>query len=654
MLRDPRVEGAGRQLRQRSGSACARPTSWLPDPEHLSRVRREPARRVSAGDGALPRSQLRDDRSILDLLSANYSFVNERLAQHYGIAGRLRRALPQSDVHRRRARRPARPGRHPDGDVVSGPHGAGAARLLGARKPARHAAAAAAARCPRSGTDERRRPRRCRSASRWKCIARTRRARSATCAWIRSASRWRTSTRSAAGARAATGCRWTRRPSSPTARRIDGVQGLRQFLLSTADSYVDTFVAKLLTYALGRHVDYRDQPAIRAHRARRGGRRLPLVGHHSRHRQEHAVPDEEDRVMMITKKALSRRTVLKALGATVPLPFLDAMVPALTALRQTPAQPALRFGAVYVPNGVIPGQVVSDRRGRGVRVLADAEAARAVSRSAARDQRPRQRAAAAAGRASVQQSRGREHALPDRRHAKPQPARRRVDRSDRGEGAEPGHVAAVARARAGIGGFRHVVRLRPQLRLHRHDCVGAARRRRCRWSTIPSAAFVRLFGDGASSDAAARRARMQQQRQHSRFAARRGGQPAQQGGRRPIARGSRGYLDSVRDVERRIQKAVAHNTEMPRVRSSGRRSRHVRAARQADVRPAAARLPGRRDARRHVHARAASSAAAPIRRSACRMRIIRSRITSAIRCAWRSARRSITTTCRCSRSSSRR
>src|SRR4029453_4902031 len=60
--------------------------------------------------------------------------------------------------------------------------------------------------------------------------------------------------------------------------------------------------------------------------------------------------------MMITKKALSRRTVLKALGATVPLPLLDAMVPALTALGQTEARPPLRFGAVYVPNGVIPGR----------------------------------------------------------------------------------------------------------------------------------------------------------------------------------------------------------------------------------------------------------------------------------------------------------
>jgi len=44
---------------------------------------------------------------------------------------------------------------------------------------------------------------------------------------------------------------------------IDGVAGLKAFVLKHEDSYVHTFVSKLLTYALGRHVDYRDQPAIR-------------------------------------------------------------------------------------------------------------------------------------------------------------------------------------------------------------------------------------------------------------------------------------------------------------------------------------------------------------------------------------------------------
>jgi hypothetical protein len=44
---------------------------------------------------------------------------------------------------------------------------------------------------------------------------------------------------------------------------IDGVAGLKAFVVKHEDSFVHTFVSKLLTYALGRHVDYRDQPAIR-------------------------------------------------------------------------------------------------------------------------------------------------------------------------------------------------------------------------------------------------------------------------------------------------------------------------------------------------------------------------------------------------------
>jgi len=59
--------------------------------------------------------------------------------------------------------------------------------------------------------------------------------------------------------------------------------------------------------------------------------------------------------MFITKKHLSRRTfLLGSLGATVALPLLDAMVPALTAQSRTAAAPAFRFGAMYLPNGVHP------------------------------------------------------------------------------------------------------------------------------------------------------------------------------------------------------------------------------------------------------------------------------------------------------------
>ncbi|PYV43258.1 MAG: hypothetical protein DMG09_00885, partial [Acidobacteria bacterium] len=55
--------------------------------------------------------------------------------------------------------------------------------------------------------------------------------------------------------------------------------------------------------------------------------------------------------MIITKKALPRRTFLRGMGASLALPLLDAMVPAMTALAATTANPVRRLGFVYVPMG---------------------------------------------------------------------------------------------------------------------------------------------------------------------------------------------------------------------------------------------------------------------------------------------------------------
>jgi hypothetical protein len=55
--------------------------------------------------------------------------------------------------------------------------------------------------------------------------------------------------------------------------------------------------------------------------------------------------------MIITKKALSRRTVLRGMGVTLALPLLDAMVPALS-MAATAAKPVRRYGFFYMPNGV--------------------------------------------------------------------------------------------------------------------------------------------------------------------------------------------------------------------------------------------------------------------------------------------------------------
>ena len=58
--------------------------------------------------------------------------------------------------------------------------------------------------------------------------------------------------------------------------------------------------------------------------------------------------------MMITKMALPRRTFLRGMGAAVALPLLDAMVPALSAMARTAANPVRRLGFVYIPMGMNP------------------------------------------------------------------------------------------------------------------------------------------------------------------------------------------------------------------------------------------------------------------------------------------------------------
>ena len=127
----------------------------------------------------------------------------------------------------------------------------------------------------------------------------------------------------------------------------------------------------MLTYALGRGVEPADMPVVRriVKKAAQNDYRVRVDRHG--YRRERAVPDadqagagrnrqqrrtsESGVAMIITKKHLSRRTFLRGtFGATVALPLLDAMVPALTAQSRTAASSPFRFGAIYMPNGVFP------------------------------------------------------------------------------------------------------------------------------------------------------------------------------------------------------------------------------------------------------------------------------------------------------------
>jgi hypothetical protein len=57
--------------------------------------------------------------------------------------------------------------------------------------------------------------------------------------------------------------------------------------------------------------------------------------------------------MYAAKKSLSRRTFLQGVGATIALPLLDSMVPAFAAIKDTAAAPINRLGVIYIPHGAV-------------------------------------------------------------------------------------------------------------------------------------------------------------------------------------------------------------------------------------------------------------------------------------------------------------
>ena len=69
--------------------------------------------------------------------------------------------------------------------------------------------------------------------------------------------------------------------------------------------------------------------------------------------------------MFVTKKHISRRTLLQGAGAVIALPLLDAMIPAGTALANTAAAIKPRVGFVYIPHGAVEKFWVPKTAGKG-------------------------------------------------------------------------------------------------------------------------------------------------------------------------------------------------------------------------------------------------------------------------------------------------
>ena len=146
--------------------------------------------------------------------------------------------------------------------------------------------------------------------------------------------------------------------------------------------------------------------------------------------------------MFLTKKHLSRRTVLKAAGVSLSLPLLDAMIPAHTALAQTAAAAKLRAGFFYIPHGAImwntpygpaSRRVDAERRRRRLQAEPDSVAARAAQALRHVVRQPREQGAAglrahdraghvAVGREAGPEGHGRDDGADDR------PDDRREDR----------------------------------------------------------------------------------------------------------------------------------------------------------------------------------------------------------------------------------
>ena len=264
--------------------------------------------------------------------------------------------------------------------------------------------------------------------------------------------------------------------------------------------------------------------------------------------------------MMITKRALSRRTVLRSLGAAVSLPLLDAMVPPLTAMQLTPARPKMRFGAVYVPNGVIPGQWFPSTEGSAFE----------FSPSLKPLEQFREHILVTSGLDSV---------------PPPPPGERQYNNHADASTRFLTDVTPSRTLRAGISIDQILAKeigqdtALPSMEMTL-EAVDAGSScdfgRSCIYTgTIawagatsplpmehdPSAAFVRLFGDG-TADAQARQARARRKGsildslldEVSRL---------QASVSAPDRSRLSSYLESVRDVERRIQKAVAFNRDEP-------------------------------------------------------------------------------------------
>ncbi len=263
--------------------------------------------------------------------------------------------------------------------------------------------------------------------------------------------------------------------------------------------------------------------------------------------------------MIITRKALPRRTVLRGLGASLALPLLDGMVPAFAALRKTAAAPVKRLGVVYVPNGMMMNHWTPSSEGSGFDLPAILEPLEPFRRH-------------------VEVLSGMHGVDGEGPHA------RSSTRFLTGVGAKPDNgsdlsagVSMDQLAGRVLGRETQLATL--ELALDGRDFAGScddgfscAYTNTIVWANDstplpmennPRVVFERLFGDSGSTDPAIRKARLRKDASLLDSVTERAGALSRELGARDRAKLDQ-YLDAVRDVERRIQMAEAQSgRELP-------------------------------------------------------------------------------------------
>jgi len=268
--------------------------------------------------------------------------------------------------------------------------------------------------------------------------------------------------------------------------------------------------------------------------------------------------------MILTRKAINRRTVLRGLGAGVALPLLDAMVPSLTAFQKTAAKPVNRFGAVYVPNGMMMPQWTPSGEGSAFEfspILKPLEPFkdRLLILSGLNSTPPARQGAVGV------------HARASTRFLTDVPPKV-TNGADLEAGISMDQIAAQD-----LGRNTQLASLELGLEStesgascdNGFNCVYTST---ISWRSAttplptehnPRAVFERLFGDTASTDPAARRARIEQERSILDSVTQRIARLEQNVGSADRAKLDE-YFEAIRDIERRIQNAERQSaTELP-------------------------------------------------------------------------------------------